>query len=168
MKRLFIKSALVSGLFLVVALDACSAGSSPTPISSSAQVVKVTASPVSVAPNGSADAVVILGVSSGFHINANPATFSYLIATKIEPGVVSGIKADKPVYPAGTKKTFQFADQALAVYEGEVSIKLPLRVTGDVKEGQLSLPVQITVQACDEEKCYPPATLNSTISVTVK
>jgi hypothetical protein len=140
----------------------------PDAISSSAQVVQVTSSSVTIALNGSDDAVVKLSIRAGFHINANPATFSYLIATELDPTSFNGIKTDKPIYPAAVKRKFQFADQPLAVYEGDVSIKLPLRASGDAKQGQISLPIKIRVQACDEEECYPPATMDSTVMVEVK
>src|ERR1700694_522751 len=52
---------------------------SPEPISSSEQAVKLSVWPVMIPPNGSADAVVTLTISPGYHINANPASFPYLI-----------------------------------------------------------------------------------------
>jgi thiol:disulfide interchange protein DsbD len=181
MKQLFIKSSLITCLLLVVAFEACSGSrpgssggppaatsSSRAPVSSSAEVVKVTPSPVSIPQGGSADAVVTLSISPGFHVNANPATFSYLIATQVTPGKVEGISAAVPVYPAGVKKKFQFAEQPLAVYEGEILIKLPLRAEKNVAAGPRSLPVAVRVQACDHEQCFPPATVNATITVDVK
>jgi hypothetical protein len=143
---------------------------SPTPaeISSSAKVVKVTPSPVSILQNGSTDAVVTLSISPGFHVNANPATFSYLIATEVTPGQVEGITVGPPVYPGAVKKKFKFAEQPLAVYEGEILIKLPLRAEKNAPSGPRSLPVAVRVQACDEEQCFPPATVNATIAVEVK
>src|SRR5713101_143273 len=67
-------------------------------ISSSADVVKVRAADVSIPAGGNADATVTLSISPGFHINANPATFSYLIPTAVNPGTTEGIIAGKPVY----------------------------------------------------------------------
>ena len=152
--------------------------SSPTPaaISSSDQVVKVTVAPVSISPGSSAEAVVALSISPGFHINANPATFPYLIATELKaiPEPDNPIATETPVYPSPVKKKFVFADQPLAVYEGDAIIRLPLHFASAGKSyavssgARLSQPITLTVQACDEEKCYPPATLSSTISVTVK
>jgi hypothetical protein len=143
---------------------------SPTPaeISSSDRVVKVSSSPVSITQNGSGDAVVTLSISPGFHVNANPATFSYLIATEVKPSKVEGLTVGPPNYPAGGKKKFQFAEQPLAVYEGDVLIKLNLRAEKNAAAGPRSLPITVKVQACDEQQCFPPATLNSTISVTLK
>jgi hypothetical protein len=145
-------------------------GQGPTPavVSSSDQVVKVAAAPLSISPNSSAEAVVTLSISPGFHVNANPATFSYLIATEVTPGKMAGITAGSPTYPAPVKKKFQFAEQPLAVYEGQIPIKLTLRADKNATAGPLSFPITVRVQACDEEKCYPPATVNSTISVIVK
>jgi predicted component of type VI protein secretion system len=180
MKRLFIKLALVPCLAVTVALAACRgsetnnkspnvAGASPHPVVSlSSDVVRISRSTVQIPANGSADAIVTLSISPGFHVNANPATFSYLIATQLTAGKVEGITVGAPGYPAAVKKKFQFAEQPLAVYEGEMPIKLNLRAETNAAAGSLSLPVNVRVQACDEEQCFPPATINSTISVTVK
>jgi len=136
-------------------------------ISSSADVVKVRTADVSIRVGGSAEATLTLSISPGYHINANPATFSYLIPAAVNPGKTEGIIAGKPVYPAGQKKKFQFAEEPLAVYEGEVQITLPLRAgTNIARPGRL--PISVTVQACDHEKCYPPAPLDATITVNVK
>jgi hypothetical protein len=130
--------------------------------------VKIKAESVAIAPGGNADATVVLAISPGFHINANPATFSYLIATELSPGKAGGISVGAPAYPAAEKKKFQFAEQPLAVYEGEVPIKLSLRADKNATAGPRSLPITVRVQACDNEKCFPPATVDASISVEVK
>jgi DsbC/DsbD-like thiol-disulfide interchange protein len=137
-------------------------------VRSSADVVKVNAADASVQAGGNIDTEVTLSISPGFHVNANPATFSYLIATEITAGNVEGIAAGKPDYPAPVKKKFQFADQPLAVYETEAPIKLNLRAEKNAATGPRSLPITVTVQACDEEQCFPPATIKSAVPVTVK
>ncbi len=178
-------------LFLAFALAACSKdgrtgnggglapgqGQSTAGISSSAQVVKVTSSAVTISQDAPADAVVTLSIVPGFHINANPATFPYLIATEVSHTVdpdESLPVMEKPIYPVPVSKKFAFADKPLAVYEGEVSVKLPLhlpdpkRTYGKIRSGPLSFPITIRVQACDDEQCFPPAIIKTTIAVTVK
>ena len=137
-------------------------------VRSSADVVKVQAAAVSIPAGGNTDATVSLSISPGFHVNANPATFSYLISTEITPGKIDGIMVGKAAYPAAGKKKFQFADQPLAVYEGDVQIKLPLRAEANAARGARSLPIDVRVQACDTEQCFPPDTLHATIAVEVK
>jgi Disulphide bond corrector protein DsbC len=143
--------------------------SSPTPaeVSSSAQVVKVSTDPVQSAPGGSADAIVKLAITSGYHVNANPATYPYLIATEVKPGNIEGITAGAPSYPTATKQKFEFAEEPLAVYEGNIEIKLPLKISA-TSAGERTLPITVRIQACDTEKCFPPATINTKIPVEVK
>jgi hypothetical protein len=145
--------------------------SAPTPapgISSSADIVKVPTAAASVPAGGSVDATVTLSISTGFHVNANPATFSYLIPTEVNTGTIAGITAGKPVYPVPVKRKFQFANQPLAVYEGDAQIRLPLRAEKNAAKGVRSLPVYVRVQACDHEQCFPPATLTTTMALEVK
>ena len=160
-------------LFFAFTLAGCNRGkdpSSPTPaaISSSAQVVKVAGANVSISQSTPVDAVVTLSISPGFHVNANPATFPYLIATELTADKLEGIAVGSPGYPAAQKKKFQFAEEPLSVYEGEIPIKLNLRAEANATTGTRALPVKVRVQACDEEQCFPPATINATIRVTVK
>jgi hypothetical protein len=120
---------------------------------------------------------VTLLISPGFHVNANPATFPYLIPTEVQHTVDPDESLPimgKPIYPAPVNKTFSFAEKPLAVYEGEVGIKLPLRGPkprqsySQIGKGHLSFPIIVKVQACDNEKCYSPARLNAAIAIEVK
>jgi hypothetical protein len=140
-----------------------------TAVSSSSDVVKVAAAPLTLVQNGPrGEAVVTLTITPGYHVNANPATFSYLIATELKPESLTGVIAGQPIYPAGEKKKFQFADEPLAVYEGEVKIKLPMTAGAAATKGSRNLPMKLTVQACDQEKCYAPVDMAATLAIDVK
>lgn len=179
MKRLLVESPLACVLLLSLAFGACSGGapktsdgspatSSPAGVSSSADVVKIASPQVTVDAGSSLDVVIKLSIKSGYHINANPPTFSYLIPTEVTAGKAGGITPGKTVYPAGEMRKFQFADQPLSVYQGDVRVTLPLRVDGSAAKGAQTLPITVRVQACDDQQCYPPTTLNATIQVDVK
>jgi len=146
-------------------------------IRSSGDVVKISAPDISIPAGGSGQATVILSISPGYHVNANPATFPYLIATEVthttDPD--DPFMTGKAAYPPPVKKKFQFADEPLAVYEGAVSVTLPLRLAAAgesyislTKGAKASLPVNVRIQACDQEQCFPPDTLHTTIAVDVK
>ena len=149
----------------------------PTRVSSS-DVVKVQTTGVAIPAGGEATATVTLSIASGFHVNANPATFSYLIPTEVRHVVDpdEGLPLmGKPIYPGGIKKKFAFAEQPLAVYEGDITIGLPLRLSTPGKSyvviskgAHLSFPIDVRVQACDNEQCFPPATLNTSLPIDVK
>lgn len=137
-------------------------------VRSSADVVKVGAASLSLPAGGNADATITLSISSGYHVNANPATFPYLIPTEVTAGAIEGITAATPIYPEAEKRKFMFANEPLAVYEGEAQIVLPLRAEKNVTPGTHSMPLNIKVQACDHEQCFPPAMLITTMAIEVK
>src|SRR6267143_984152 len=104
---------LILSLLLVVVLEGCNdnrtvivnreAATTPSPasISSSAGVVKVRTEPVTIPAGGKSNATVTLSISSGFHVNANPVTFPYLIPTEVTAENSEEITVDKAVYTAG-------------------------------------------------------------------
>lgn len=116
----------------------------------------------------STEVSVRLVIDDGYHINANPATFPYLIPTKLEIPKADGISAGEIKYPPPLQRTFSFADAPLAVYEGTAELKAALIADKDAKLGQTSIPAKLRIQACDDQVCYPPGTIDVWIPVTVR
>jgi thiol:disulfide interchange protein DsbD len=131
-------------------------------------VVHATAKPAEVSAGGSSELIVALKIDSGYHVNANPPTFPYLIATELSVTASDGILVSAVSYPTALTKTFAFADKPLAVYEGETEIKAKLNVDRTATKGEHSVPAQLHVQACDNQVCYPPGQIELRIPVTVK
>jgi len=104
-------------------------------------------------PDGDA-IVVTIKVDDDFHINANPASFDFLIPTSLE---LNGIKPSKIEYPKPMRFTAKFAPEGLDVYEGSVAI-----VAMFPKDGLKGLKViqgTVTAQACTSQICLPPSEL---------
>jgi hypothetical protein len=148
-------------------------------VSSSSQVVKVETASIQIPEGGSAEATVRLTILPGYHVNANPATFPYLIPTTVEHGQDPDgfcVAMGKPTYPAASKTKFEFAEEPLAVYEGTIEIKIPLTLLKPKDKGCLvypakgtrnSIPIKVGIQACDHEKCFSPTLIDATIPVEV-
>lgn len=143
-------------------------GGQTAAVRTSGDVVKVGESGVDLSGGGSAELAIPISIQPGYHVNANPATFDYLIATELTVDTSDGITFGKPVYPAAEKKKFQFAEQPLAVYEGNIQVRLPLQAAPNAARGKRSLAAHLRVQACDEEKCFPPATLQAMPAIDLK
>ncbi len=97
---------------------------------------------------------VTLRIDDGFHINANPASLPYLIPTSL---ALVGITPLRIAYPVASRFKPNFANEPLDVYEGTVVITafLPNGALGQVP----ALAASVTVQACTEAICLPPAEL---------
>jgi DsbC/DsbD-like thiol-disulfide interchange protein len=131
-------------------------------------VVKAAAQRVDMAAGGSAEAIVRLTIQSGYHVNANPPTFPYLKATALEISPSDGVSVAFVTYPNGLNKKFAFAEQPLAVYEGATDLKATLKSDKAAKKGERSIPARLRIQACDDQVCYPPGTLELAIPVNVR
>lgn len=105
-----------------------------------------------------------VAIDSHYHIQGNPSKEGY-IATEMEIGPLKGFKVEKVVYPKPIVTSF--SGEKLPVYEGSVQIKADISADKTLKPGKYTLPVTLKYQGCDEQKCFPPATLTSKVSITV-
>ena len=98
--------------------------------------------------------VVTVEIDPGFHINANPASFAYLIPTTLNVTNQTPLRID---YPQAVRFKPKFADDVIDVYEGTI------RIIAEFPQGSLSripyLLGTLTAQACTDEICLPPADL---------
>lgn len=169
-----LKLSIVTGL-LVCAMTACSKTANPPaspspepPRISSETLVKVTAEPMDVAAGQGNEVIVKINTQSGYHINANPASFEYLKATELDLPSTPELVVYYIYYPNPQLKKFSFSDQALRVYEGETQLKVMLNAEKAAPKGPRTMPAKLNVQACDDKVCYPPGSINLSIPVTIK
>lgn len=104
--------------------------------------------------DGRDEIVVALRIAPGFHINANPASYDYLIPTAIR---FAGLEPTHIRYPPGRLFRPAFAIDGLMVYEGEV--ELVAEFPAGTLAGLHAIVGELGVQACDDRVCLPPATL---------
>ena len=118
-------------------------------------------------PRGrSFEVAVVAEIMQGFHINANKVLEDYLIPTMVEADPPKGLRLAEIVYPKGTLRKFEFADQKMAVYDGSVTIRLKLAAQADAPLGELKLPLTLRYQACNDKACLPP--VRKTLSVNLQ
>jgi hypothetical protein len=116
---------------------------------------------------GAGEATVRLDIAAGYHVNANPASDKFYVATELRAESQEGVTPGKPVYPAGLSRKLGFAEKPLSVYEGTVRIKLPLRADRGAAKGRHTLRARLRVQPCNDEVCLQPREIDAPIPVTV-
>jgi uncharacterized protein YyaL (SSP411 family) len=95
-----------------------------------------------------------LGIRAGWHLNANPASRPYLIATEVKAG---GEPLRSVKYPAGTPWT---QADTIAVYSGAVHLE------GEVQtKGRREAEVVLVYQPCDEDRCLERVTRSVPLAV---
>lgn len=140
----------------------------PKPGVTSTGVVKVTPLETSITRGESGDLIVRLTIDNGYHVNANPPTFSYLIPTQLDLVPAGGISVDFITYPNAITRKFSFDEKPLAVYEGETDLKVRLNTAKSSTAGVHNLSGKLRVQACDDQVCYAPGSIDLTLPVSIK
>jgi len=145
------------------------ANANEPPAINSVDVVKASPQEVTIAAGDSGEAVVRLQITNGYHVNANPPTFSYLKATQLEITPADGIAVEFITYPDPVTRTFSFSpEKPLAVYEGETTLKARLKADKASKPGTHNLSAKLRVQACDDKVCYAPGAIDLVVPVNIK
>ncbi|HWM93371.1 MAG TPA: thioredoxin family protein [Thermoanaerobaculia bacterium] len=106
-------------------------------------------------------------VEEEWHVNSNTPTFDYLIPTKLDLELPAGWVDETVRYPEHKMQTFSFAEQPLAVYDGELAILAQVKVPAGTKNGAVPVRASLRYQACNDSQCLPPVTTEATISLTV-
>ena len=116
---------------------------------------------------GSARLAAVLEIEDGWHVNAHEPSFDYLIPTALTVTLPDGWGAASVVYPQAVSRTFAFAEQPLAVYQGRVVMLAALPVPAGTADGRYPVAAAVTYQACDDDSCLPPVTTRASTELVV-
>ena len=138
------------------------------PAINSVDVVKAQPQEATLTPGGSGETVVLIQISNGYHVNANPPSQPYLKPTQLELTPAEGISVGFIVYPDPLVKNFSFSQTPLKVYEGNTQLKVNLKADKKAAPGKHNLSAKLRVQACDDKVCYAPGALDLVVPVNIK
>ena len=136
----------------------------------SAKVVKVNPgeSSYKIKRGGTAQIAVAIDVDEGYHINSNRPTEKYLIPTALKFDRIDGITTSPIVYPKAKLQKFEFSEKPLSVFEGKTVLKLTARALPSLSPGAQTLKGKLTVQACNNQQCLRPQTVDVSIALQVE
>lgn len=118
-----------------------------------------------VQPGSEFQIAIVVTVADGWHVNANP-TRAPLIPTTITPLDLPNTTFGDVVYPAGD--TLNIASIGLAsVYHDTISFGIPVTLLESAPVEPITLDFELRYQACNDEQCLLPETLNVSIPIEV-
>jgi thioredoxin:protein disulfide reductase len=110
---------------------------------------------------------VVLSIANGWHINSHTPTYDYLIATSLELLQREGYIVTDLRYPKGNNLKFGFAEDSLSVYAGSPVIFFTMKISEKTAVGRDTLRAVLEVQACNDQVCLAPASINVAIPVEI-
>ena len=159
---------LIIVLAALFALDPALAFQAGEPPTSAGKVKAVGKLSVDKVPAGSTfKAAVVLDIAEGWHVNSNTPTYDYLIATTLEFPQQEGVAIGGLRYPPGRNVKFGFASDSLSVYEKSTTIYFTVKIAGKTATGRSTLRAKLEVQACNNQVCIAPATIDVLIPMEI-
>ena len=152
-------------LFLLSAIVCFSAPA----MAQSSSVVKVRPgeSSYTVKQGASAKLELVLDIDDGYHINSNRPNDKNLIATALKFDRVKGLTLSPVAYPKAKMQKFEFSEKPLSVFEGRTPLRLTARALPTLTAGSQVLKGKLTIQACNNQVCLRPQTVDVAIPIEV-
>lgn len=114
-----------------------------------------------------AQVAALVTIEQGWHVNSNKPTFDYLIPTELTLELPQGWPLAEVRYPQHEMQKFAFADEKLAVYDGDVVILARFEVPDSAKRGAVPIVARLRYQACNDSQCLPPVTTEAKLELQV-
>ncbi|HVB32824.1 MAG TPA: protein-disulfide reductase DsbD domain-containing protein [Patescibacteria group bacterium] len=113
------------------------------------------------------EVAVIARIKPLFHINAHKVLDEFLIPTEVNAKTPAGFRITSTEYPAGELKQFSFSPKKLAVYTGQMIVKMKVEAGRNAPLGARELPLSLRYQACNNTYCLSPVTVPLSVHLTV-
>ncbi len=107
-------------------------------------------------PGKTYSAAVTIDMLPEWHINSATPHQDWLIPVELNFDTVSGLTPHDIVYPAGTDMFL--AGETMSVLGGRIILYYQITIADDAPKGNITLPVRVTYQACNDNECRPPMT----------
>ena len=118
-----------------------------------------------VQPGSQFQIAVVVEIAKGWHVNANPAKEGF-IATQITLPDAPHLTFGEVVYPAGDVLKLASIGEA-PVYHDTITIGIQADLSQTAPVGLSTLGFQLQYQACNDEQCLLPETLDFSIPIEV-
>lgn len=120
-----------------------------------------------VRQGASFNVALVLDIDSGYHVNSNRPSEQFLIGTSLQLERLAGLSTTAVRYPKPVVKRFPFASTPLSVYEGRAILRFSAKASPQLAVGRQTLKGKLRVQACNDQVCLQPKTIEVEIPMEV-
>ena len=118
--------------------------------------------------NAALQVKIPLSVKEGYHVNSNKPNEEYLIPLKLTWTSTGALEAGAVTYPKPESVKYEFSEQPLSVYTGSVLRMANFKVAANAPAGPGAATGKLRYQACSNRACYPPKTIDITVTYQVQ
>lgn len=119
------------------------------------------------APGAGHTLVLRLNIRPGYHINAQTPAEPDVYPTKLTWQPNANLSFAPVVFPRPRTYKPSFSDKPMEVYDGQLDLRLNLTVAATAAPGPQVVKAKLDFQACDDQTCLMPETLEVPVTITV-
>ena len=154
-------------LFFSAIIAICLSATAQAQTSASVVKVKPQESVYKVKPGATFQVAVVIEIEGGYHINSNQPADKFLIPTSLKVESLKGLRTNTVRYPKAKIEKFSFSEKPMSVFDGRTVLRFTARALSTLAQGNHTLKAKLTVQACNNELCFRPQTVNVDIPLEV-
>jgi len=120
-----------------------------------------------VKKGGTATAKLTASLNEGFHANSHTPSEPNLIPLTLtwQPGPLEAVNT---VYPTPQLEKYAFSPKPISVVTGEFVLATKFKVAANAEPGAATMVGKLRYQACNNESCFPPKTVEVKLPVTIR
>jgi thiol:disulfide interchange protein DsbD len=119
----------------------------------------------SVSTGGTYNAAVIVDIAPKWHINSASPNQEWLIPAELSVNTIEGITPHSIIYPES--ENVELLGELMSVYDNSVIIYFSVDISNNLEDGNYTLPIELTVQPCNDKECRAPEKIVSSLSIEV-
>ncbi len=108
--------------------------------------------------DGDAEIKVVVNVRPGYHVNSNKPADEYLIPLRLLFDTTP-LEAVSVHFPQPKMEKYAFSEKPLSVYSGTFEITAKVKAKADARMGMNFANAKLRYQACNDNSCLPPKTI---------
>jgi cytochrome c biogenesis DsbD-like protein len=103
----------------------------------------------------------------GYHVNSNAPSEAYLIPLRLtwEPGLLETVEV---VFPKPTMEKYEFSEKPLSVFTGSFEVVTKFKAAAGAQSGPGMTLGKLRYQACNNNSCLPPKTIEIKLPVVIQ
>lgn len=108
-----------------------------------------------------------VSLAPGYHVNSNTPSESYLIPLKLTwtAGPLEVLRVD---FPKPQREKYEFSPKPLSVFTGNFDITTRFKIPADATPGPGIVPGKLRYQACNNNACFAPKTIEVKLPVEIR
>lgn len=116
----------------------------------------------------SAEAKISVSVQPGFHVNSNTPSDAYLIPLKLTWVAGGALEPGAVIFPKPRMEKYEFSEKPLSVFTGDFELTAKFKASASASQGPGIMLGKLRYQACNNNSCFPPKTVEVRVSYQVQ